>query len=116
MNTIVYAYAAQTTTSKRALDLEQALQENARASFAVLGAATGVSATSAARRLQRLEDAGVIEGYAARLARKHLGLGVTAFVTVTRALQTDEIIDAVEAAVVRFPEVAEVHLMARTAD
>jgi Lrp/AsnC family leucine-responsive transcriptional regulator len=58
----------------------RSLQENARESFAEIGKRVGLSATSAAERIRRLDQAGVIEGYAAQLSAQKLGHPVTAFI------------------------------------
>jgi Lrp/AsnC family leucine-responsive transcriptional regulator len=57
-----------------------ALQKNGRDSFSEIGKAVGLSATSVAERVRRLEQAGIIEGYAVRLSAKKLGYPVTAFI------------------------------------
>lgn len=57
-----------------------ALQKNGRDSFAEIGKAIGLSATSVAERIRRLEEAGIIEGYHARLSAAKLGYPVTAFI------------------------------------
>lgn len=56
------------------------LQENARESFAEIGKQVGLSATSVAERIRRLETAGAIERYGAQLNAAKLGYPVTAFV------------------------------------
>ncbi|MGC1380124.1 MAG: Lrp/AsnC family transcriptional regulator [Candidatus Baltobacteraceae bacterium] len=56
------------------------LQENGRGSFAEIGKSVGLSATSVAERIRRLEEAGVIEGYRVRLCAAKLGYPVTAFI------------------------------------
>jgi Lrp/AsnC family leucine-responsive transcriptional regulator len=56
------------------------LQESARDSFAEIGKAVGLSATSVAERIRRLEHAGVIKGYQVRLCTEKLGFPVTAFI------------------------------------
>lgn len=58
----------------------RALQENGRDSYAEIGKAIGLSATSVAERIRRLEDAGIIEGYQVRLSAAKLGYPVTAFI------------------------------------
>jgi len=58
----------------------RALQKSGRDSFAEIGKAVGLSATSVAERIRRLEDAGIIEGYAVRLSAGKLGYPVTAFI------------------------------------
>lgn len=57
-----------------------ALQENGRGSFAEIGKAIGLSATSVSERVRRLEQDGVIEGYSVRLSAAKLGYPVTAFI------------------------------------
>ncbi len=58
----------------------RALQQSARDSFAEIGKAIGLSATSVAERIRRLEHEGVIEGYQVRLSAAKLGYPVTAFI------------------------------------
>ena len=58
----------------------RALQCNGRDSFAEIGKAIGLSATSVAERIRRLEEAGVIEGYGVHLSAAKLGYPVTAFI------------------------------------
>jgi Lrp/AsnC family transcriptional regulator, leucine-responsive regulatory protein len=57
-----------------------ALQVNGRESFAEIGKAIGLSATSVAERIRRLEQSGIIEGYGARISASRLGYPVTAFI------------------------------------
>jgi Lrp/AsnC family transcriptional regulator, leucine-responsive regulatory protein len=58
----------------------RALQRNGRESFAEIGKTIGLSATSVAERIRRLEDGGIIEGYGVRLSAAKLGYPVTAFI------------------------------------
>jgi Lrp/AsnC family transcriptional regulator, leucine-responsive regulatory protein len=58
----------------------RALQENGRGSFADIGKAIGLSATSVAERIRRLEQSGIIEGYHASVSASKLGYPVTAFI------------------------------------
>jgi Lrp/AsnC family leucine-responsive transcriptional regulator len=55
----------------------------ARISWAELAQRLSLSAPAAADRVRRLEERGVVEGYAARLNLEALGLPLTAFVAVT---------------------------------
>jgi Lrp/AsnC family leucine-responsive transcriptional regulator len=57
-----------------------ALQRNGRDSFSEIGKAIGLSATSVAERVRRLEQAEVIQGYQVRLSAQKLGYPVTAFI------------------------------------
>ncbi len=58
------------------------LQRNARATYDELGALVGLAATTAMRRVRRLEETGVIVGYAAKLAPERVGLGLAAYISV----------------------------------
>lgn len=65
------------------------LQKDGRLSNARLASDLGLSETPCWRRLKRLEEAGIIEGYQAVLNRRKLGLGVMAFVQIG-CVQHDE--------------------------
>lgn len=60
-----------------------ALQEDARLSFSELGRRVGLSAPAAAERVRRMEDAGIITGYRARLGFDKLGRPITALIRVS---------------------------------
>ena len=64
------------------LVLLDALQRDANATHAALGAVVNLSASQISRRLQRLNESGLIAGYAALLDPVAIGLGVTAFAHV----------------------------------
>lgn len=59
------------------------LQNDGRMSNARLAEHLGMSETPSWRRLKRLEETGIIEGYQANLNRRKLGLGVMAFVQIS---------------------------------
>ena len=59
-----------------------ALTADARLSIAELARSVRLSAPSAAERIRRLEEAGVIEGYAALLDPRALGLAIAAWLRV----------------------------------
>lgn len=69
-------------SDKRTRRILKELQADGRLSFAELGRRAGLSTPAAAERVRRLEEAGVIEGYEARINPRALGLDVTAFVRV----------------------------------
>lgn len=71
--------------SKKLLDkvgwrLLEALQEDARLSFAELGRRVGLSLPAVAERVRRLEEAGLITGYHGQVNPAKLGLPITAFI------------------------------------
>jgi len=80
--------AHRTTPTK--LDLDQvswkileALQQNARLSFAEIGRQVGLSTPAVAERVHRLEEAGVITGYHAALDLAKLGIPIRVMVRLT---------------------------------
>ena len=63
----------------------RALQRDAHLTNETLGEILNLSASQAGRRRQRLEAAGVVTGYTARIDAAKVGLGVQAFVQVAMA-------------------------------
>ena len=61
----------------------EALQQNARVSFAELGRKIGLSTPAVAERVHRLEEAGVITGYHASLNCTKLGVPIRVLVRLT---------------------------------
>ncbi|MET8811757.1 Lrp/AsnC family transcriptional regulator [Streptomyces sp. NPDC004549] len=57
-----------------------ALQRDGRASYAELARAVSMSPSAVTERVRRLEESGVIRGYAAVVDPERLGLGILAFV------------------------------------
>ena len=66
--------------------LIDALDRNARTSIADLARLIGLSPQSTSDRIKRLEDLGVIVGFAVRLDPAALGLGVGAYIRVRPAM------------------------------
>jgi len=86
----------------------EALQRNARISFAELGRKVGLSTPAAAERVRRLEEAGVITGYHAALNVTKLGLPIRVLVRLTihgGDLQVSRTISAVR----DMPEISRCH-------
>jgi Lrp/AsnC family leucine-responsive transcriptional regulator len=63
--------------------IASALVADGRATLKTLAAATGLSVSAVQARVRRLESAGVIEGYAARIDPEALGLPLAAIVAIT---------------------------------
>jgi Lrp/AsnC family transcriptional regulator, leucine-responsive regulatory protein len=61
----------------------EALQHNARLSYAELGRKVGLSTPAAAERVRRLEEAGIITGYHASLDLAKLGMPIRVLVHLT---------------------------------
>ena len=92
------------------------LQENARLSITDLAERVGLPATPCARRVQKLEEDGIITGYTARVDASKLGLALTVFIFVELERQSHETLRNFETAILRFDEVVECHLMTGTRD
>jgi Lrp/AsnC family leucine-responsive transcriptional regulator len=60
-----------------------ALARDGRASFTELAERVGLSVSAVHQRVRRLEQRGLITGYHAKIDAKSLGLGLTAFVSIT---------------------------------
>ena len=70
-------------------EILQVLQTEGRISNVELADRVGLSESTCFRRVKRLEESGLIQGYAARLDQRQLGLQVTAFVQVSLDQQDD---------------------------
>ncbi|WP_380182428.1 Lrp/AsnC family transcriptional regulator [Kalamiella sp. sgz302252] len=70
------------TLDKTEIKILQLLQDDARMTNQVLAEKAGMSASPCWRKVRRLEDDGIIQGYRAVLDRKKIGLGVMVFVRV----------------------------------
>ena len=92
----------------RILDI---LQRNGRASAAEIGEQVGLSVSAAHRRVKLLEETGMIEHYAAVLNRRALGYTTDFYVEIALESQSEETLEAFEAAVRRSPEILECHLL-----
>ena len=74
--------AADAAFDRTDLRLLALLQRDGRTSNVELAAQVNLSPSACLRRIQRLEAAGVVTGYAVQLDPKSLGLGLQAFVRV----------------------------------
>lgn len=92
------------------------LQENGRLTNAELSDRVALSASACHRRVQRLEQEGVIAGYVALLEPRASGRTTTVFVEISLSGQSDDVLDGFERAVAQIPDVLECHLMAGAAD
>ena len=81
-----------------------------------LGARLNLSASQAARRRQRLEEAGVITGYTARLDPAKLGLTVQAFVQVQMAAHSEQAARSFASLITTLPEVTSCWTLTGEAD
>lgn len=98
------------------LALLRELQDDARLTSAELGTRLSISQSPAWRRLKRLEQVGVIEGYRAVLNRKQLGLSVLAMAQISMDRHDDASARAFEQAVSEIPQVVFCHGMSGPED
>ena len=87
------------------------LSTDGRLSQVQLSERVPLSPTAIARRIKVLEEAGVIEGYQARLSRSALGLSMTVVLHITLKSQNEELLAAFEQAIKAAPSVVSCHLM-----
>jgi Lrp/AsnC family leucine-responsive transcriptional regulator len=88
-----------------------ALQRDGRLSNRDLAEQVHLSESACLRRVRTLEEAGVIDGYAARVNQSTVGLPGNVFVSITLNRQEHADLAAFEDAVRRVPEVMECYLM-----
>ncbi len=93
-----------------------ALQRDGRLQNVDLAQEVGLSPSPCLRRVRRLEEAGVIAGYAARLDPSKVDLGMTLFARVWLTGQDEETVGPFVDAVRGMPQVVECHLMAGDCD
>lgn len=92
------------------------LQRDGRLSNAKLAEQLALSETPCWRRLKRLEELGVIEGYQAILNRRMLGLGVMAFVQLAFTQHSEEVTAEFEKIIQACPNVLTCHNTSGDAD
>ncbi len=92
---------------QRLVDL---LQRNGRATQLELAKAVGLSQPAVAERIRKLEERGIITGYAARVDALLLGLDITAFVGV--GIEHPKFFEAFTKKVMNLDEVLECHRVA----
>ena len=98
------------------LALLEVLQRFGRATHQQLGEQIPLSPSQIGRRLQRLESAGVIDGYQVILRPEKLGLSVTAFTSLKLKHHGDSIIEQFQQQIELLPEVLECHAVVGDAD
>lgn len=87
-------------------EILRALQENARVSFAELSRKLGMSAPAITDRVRKMEEAGIISGYHARVNPAKVGFPVTALVHL---ITSQEHFPAVITLARETPELRECH-------
>jgi DNA-binding Lrp family transcriptional regulator len=93
-----------------------ALEADGRLTNAELGERIGLSASQCSRRRIRLEEAGIIEGYHARLNSSRLGIGLRAFIQVSLSTHSKENAKSFKEFVNSVEEIQEAYALTGDAD
>jgi Lrp/AsnC family transcriptional regulator len=94
----------------------QILQEDATVPVAEIGRRVGLSTTPCWRRIQKLEEEGVITGRVALLNPRSVNVKVTAFVAITTSQHNDEWLRRFAETIREFSEVVEFYRMSGQVD
>ena len=92
------------------------LQDDARMRNVELAEKVGLSPSPCLRRVGKLEETGVIRGYATLVNAEAVGLPVSVFVSVTLEKQIEKTLEKFEKEIRARPEVMECYLMTGDAD
>jgi DNA-binding Lrp family transcriptional regulator len=92
------------------------LRLNARTSNAKLAAEVGLSPSACLRRINLLEQQGVITGYTAIIGKGGDETSIAVLVNITLERQTEEYLNRFEGAVRKHPEIQECFLMTGGSD
>ena len=87
------------------------LQEDGRITNVDLARRAGLTAPPCLRRVRALEEAGIVEGYHARLNAAALGYGIMVFALVSLRSQAEDDLRAFEAHMAALPQVRECHML-----
>ena len=98
---------------RRILDL---LQRNGRIAMTDLASEVGLSASPCTERVKRMERAGVITGYNARINPEALGKTLLVFVEIKLASKSGDVFDRVRQELLHMPDVLECHLVSGSFD
>ncbi|MEZ8307355.1 Lrp/AsnC family transcriptional regulator [Vibrio splendidus] len=96
--------------------LLELLQKDGRLTTAELADEVGLSASPCARRIKRLEEKGIIDGYRVSLSREQVGIAMSVFVAVSLNNHQEVSIDKFESAIVEMEEVISCHVVSGAYD
>ncbi len=94
------------------IDILQMLQQDASLTTGAIAERLNLSQSPCWRRINRIEQAGLIKKRVALLDRRALGMDVVVFATVSLTANGRQNLEAFERDIVRFPEVMECYTMA----
>jgi Lrp/AsnC family transcriptional regulator len=101
-----------------AIDLKilQILQRDCTIAVSDIAKEVGLSTTPCWRRIQKMEQEGIIEARVALLNAKKVNAGVTVFVAITTSEHTIEWLERFHAVLREFPEIVEAYRMSGQVD
>ncbi len=92
------------------------LRQDGRMTNLHLSQMVGLSPSACLRRVQMLEQRGIIRGYTAIIAGSEADEGIVVIVQITLERQTEESLNRFETAIRKFPEIRQCYLMTGDAD
>ena len=92
------------------------LQADGRMTNALLAERVNLSPSACLRRVQQLEEAGVIAGYVALVRQEAVGRPTSIFIEVTLSSQNEDLLQKFENAVQTCPDIMECYLMSGDSD
>ncbi|MFT5572613.1 MAG: Lrp/AsnC family leucine-responsive transcriptional regulator [Cryomorphaceae bacterium] len=92
------------------------LQSDGRVSFTDLGKKVGLTTTPCIERVRKLERAGLIKGYSARLSAQKLDAGLVVFVQITLDRTSKQTFDDFRRAIINLSSVQECYLVTGSFD
>lgn len=92
------------------------LQQNGRMALNELAGHAQLSPTGAQKRLQKLEDNGIIQNYTARVSREKVGYDLMCFIQVSLHRHERQVVHQFRQAVQDMPQVLECHLLTGDTD
>lgn len=92
------------------------LQRDAKIQNIELAELVGLSPSPCLRRVRLLEEAGIIERYAAQLNPEKVGYGLTVFARVWLKGPDEETINPFVDAIMKLPEIVECHMLSGDCD
>ncbi|MCT6855906.1 MAG: Lrp/AsnC family transcriptional regulator, partial [Bombella apis] len=87
------------------------LQQDGRVTNVELARRVGISAPPCLRRVRRLEEMGLIQGYHAALAPAQLGWTISFYALIGLDSQKSVVLEEFEALVAQWPETRECHMI-----
>jgi len=87
------------------------LRNDSRTSLQEIGKQVGLSTSPCWQRIKRMEEAGVLKGYTAKIDLAALGYHDTLIVQLTLQHHSEEVLEEFEQALAAIPEVVEAYLV-----